>query len=149
MSSLLRKFYEKFSPETGERIHDEAGREIPDPTPVAPAIGHKSGPTLREQMRAMIAELNAEAAAAGFETLDEADDFDIPDDPEAPVTDYELDADLPSIAELKERKEKAETPPPPPPPKPKKGVRSPDQGDTGIEELSSEIQAPEAPEAGA
>lgn len=145
MSSVLKRVFEKFSRTTGELVHDANGHEIPDPTPVAPAIGYKAGPTIREQMRAMIAEVNAEAAAAGFETLEEADDFDIPDEPELPVTDFELDADLPTIAELKSRKEKAETPPPPPPPKPKKGVVAPDQGASGIEELSSEIEAPEAP----
>lgn len=145
MSSLLKRVYEKFSPTTGEAVHDARGYEIPDPTPVAPAIGHRPGPTLREQIRAMVAEASREAAQAGLESLEEADDFDIDDDPEAPATDYELDSVLPSIAELKRRKEEAETPPAPPSPKPKKKPVAPDQGASGIEGLSSEIEGPEAP----
>lgn len=74
--------YSKFDPETGEQIHDELGREIPDPTPMQPPIGYNRQPSLAEQMRAMILseKLAQEAAAAGMETFEEADDFDVGDD---------------------------------------------------------------------
>lgn len=120
MSSIIRKVYEKFSRITGEAVHDARGYELPDPTPMSPAVGHKPGPTLREQIRDMIASerLAQEAAAAGFETLEEADDFDVGDDYD-PVTPYELDRDLPTIMELKRRKDEAEKVKPAPSPKPK------------------------------
>lgn len=149
VKSAVKRIFSKFSATTGEQIHDERGHEIPDPTPVAAAIGHRPGPTLREQIRDMIQseKLRMEAEAAGFESLEEADDFDVGDDYE-PNSPYELDADLPQIAELKRRKEeaeKAEKPPAPPAPKPSKKVVAPDQGASGIGSLSDPIEAPEEP----
>lgn len=144
MSSLIQRVFSKFSRETGEQIHDERGHEIPDPTPVAAAIGHRPGPTLREQIRDMIQseKLRMEAEAAGFESLEEADDFDVGEDydPESP---YELDRDLPTIAELNRRKKEAETAEEPPPPKPKKKPVAADQAASGIEPLSGSIEPPE------
>lgn len=72
----------KFDEETGEQLHDEHGREIPDPTPMQPPIGYNRQPSLAEQMRAMILseQLAQEARAAGHETFEEADDFDVGDD---------------------------------------------------------------------
>lgn len=74
--------YSKHDPETGELIHDQLGHEIPDPTPMQPPLGYKRQDTLAAQMRAMIVshELAKAAAAAGAETFEEADDFDIGDD---------------------------------------------------------------------
>lgn len=58
------------------------GEEIPDPTPVAPPLGYKKIPSLAEQIRqAILSEkLKEAAAAAGVETFEEADDFDVGDD---------------------------------------------------------------------
>lgn len=74
--------YSKFDPETGEQIHDQQGREIPDPTPMQPPLGYKRQDTLAMQMRQMIISdrLAREAAAAGAETFEEADDFEVGDD---------------------------------------------------------------------
>lgn len=70
---------------------NEKGQEIPDPTPIAPPVGFKRQPSLSEQIRAMIRseQLRQEAESAGYETFEEADDFDIPDDPIDPTTPYE------------------------------------------------------------
>lgn len=145
MSNAISRVFEKFSRLTGERIHDEKGHEIPDPTPMEPAIGHRPGPTLREQIRAMVLEASREAESAGYESLEEADDFDVGDDYE-PESPYELDADLPAVAELKRRKEEAEKVAPATPPKPKKRSVAPDEGASGIESPSDSIEAPEGPE---
>lgn len=58
------------------------GAERPDPTPMAPPIGWKPSDPLHKRIREMIIseKLRLEAAAAGMETLDEADDFDVGDD---------------------------------------------------------------------
>lgn len=69
------------------------GREVLDSRPMAPPIGYKKQPSLAEQMREMIRgeALRRAALEQGFETFEESDDFDIPDDPVDPSTPYELE----------------------------------------------------------
>lgn len=69
---------------------DEHGHERPDPTPVAPPVGHNRQPSLAEQIRSMVVSerLKQEAAAAGAETFEEADDFEVGDDYD-PTSPYE------------------------------------------------------------
>lgn len=85
----------------GDRI-DGRGREIPDPTPVAPPIGYVKQPSLHEQIREMVRSerLAQEAAAAGFETFEEADDFDVGDDFD-PSSPYEDMFDGPRAEEMR------------------------------------------------
>lgn len=61
---------------------DGKGREILDPVPIAPPVGYVKQPSLAEQMRAMIRSenLRAHAEQQGFETFEEADDFDVGED---------------------------------------------------------------------
>ncbi|AZL82718.1 hypothetical protein [Apis mellifera associated microvirus 38] len=70
--------------ETGEIIttHDKFGQELPDPTPMAPPVGYVRQPSLAEQIRNMVRSqhLAMVAESQGFETFEEADDLDIPDD---------------------------------------------------------------------
>lgn len=77
-----------------ELHHTEHGYEIVSPLPMAPPVGYKKSPTLAEQIRAMIIseKLRQEAEAAGFETFEEADDFDVGDDFD-PTSPYEGDFD--------------------------------------------------------
>lgn len=84
----------KYNPETGELIQDERGAEILDPTPVAPPIGYKRQPSMVEHIAAMVRSerLRQEAEAAGAETWEEADDFDVGDDYD-PGSPYEGDFD--------------------------------------------------------
>jgi len=74
------------------RYLDEHGREKPNPTPMAPPIGYRRQPTIAEQMRQMIQLASLEAAQAGAETEEEANDFDVGEDME-PNTPYEHDFD--------------------------------------------------------
>lgn len=131
----------KFDPGTGEQIHDARGYEIPDPTPMQPPLGYKRQDTLAAQMRAMILSdrLAREAAAAGAETFEEADDFEIGDDfDEVRYSPYEANFDPMTPEEraalstqgrdpdkilTKEEKKALEAPPP----KPKKTSPAGDQ----------------------
>lgn len=65
--------------------------ETPDPTPVSIPSGFKRPETLEEQIRRLVrsARFADEVEAAGFETFEEADDFDVDDDPPEPGTPYE------------------------------------------------------------
>lgn len=69
---------------------NELGQELVSPVPVAPPIGWKKTPSLTEQIRAMVRSeaLRMAAEASGAETFEEADDFDVEDDP-SPVSPYE------------------------------------------------------------
>lgn len=75
---------------TNKKYLDHTGAELPDPTPMAPPIGWKPSDPLHKRIREMIIseKLRMEAAAAGMETLDEADDFDVGDDYD-PASPYE------------------------------------------------------------
>lgn len=66
---------------------DDQGRELMDPIPIAPPIGYKKSPSIAETIRNMIRseKLKQEAEAAGYETFEEADDFEVDDfDPKSP-----------------------------------------------------------------
>lgn len=83
-------------PVTGE-VFDHKGRrltaggaEVPDPSVIAPPIGFVRQPPLHELIRQMVRseQLAQEALAAGAETFEESDDFDVEDDPD-PTSPYE------------------------------------------------------------
>lgn len=58
------------------------GQEVPDPTIIDPPLGYVPQPDLMELMRRMIrTELSQAIDQTEFETFEEADDFDIDDDP--------------------------------------------------------------------
>lgn len=84
--------------------------EKPDPSPRKLPVGYKarSGPTMHERMRAMLREERSmeKMRAAGIETEEEANDFDIEDDETArdPLTPHEL-ADLHGTANSIMKKE--------------------------------------------
>lgn len=109
--------HENFDPETGEVMENvvglrgrvrvtvaryaeklrrkrqlPTGEEIPDDVPMAPPIGYVRQKSMVEIIREQIrsAALAEAAEAAGAETFDEADDFDIPDDIE-PFSAYEME----------------------------------------------------------
>lgn len=88
--------------ERGKRLN-ALGQEIIDPTPMAPPIGWKPQPSMIENIRNMVrSELLARAAEAdGKETFEEADDFDIEDDPADPNSPWENEFD-PPVREIME-----------------------------------------------
>lgn len=82
------------------------GRELLDPTPMAPPVGYKRQPSLAEQIREMVRSerLAADLEAAGYETFDEAEDFEIGDDYD-PTSPYEQHFDPTPVAELRRRRD--------------------------------------------
>lgn len=71
--------------------YDEQGRELPDPTPVEIPVGFQRPESLQEQIKRLVrTELSAQAQAEGFESFEEADDFEVGDDYD-PSSPHELD----------------------------------------------------------
>lgn len=126
----------KYNAETGELFNSkgkpltEGGAEIPDSTPLAPPVGYEKRDTIAEQVRRMVQSqlLARDLAAAGAETFEDADDFDVGDDYD-PTSPYEVNFDPTTLEELKRRRQEAESEESSPPPKPKKNKKSSDQDD--------------------
>ena len=118
-----------------ERL-DELGRELLDPTPMAPPIGYKRQPSLVEQIRKMVRDerLAADLAASGVETFEEADDFDVQDDYD-PKSPFEYNFDPPV------EPPKAAPPAPEAPPAPPEGPKASDPPAAP----SAPAEAPKAP----
>lgn len=87
---------------------NDEGKFIPDSIPVAPPLGYKRQPSMVEIVRNMVRseKLAEEARAAGAETFEESEDFDVGDEPEDMRSGWETDFD-PPLSELKEAVEEA------------------------------------------
>lgn len=70
---------------------------VPDPVPLAPPIGYKKQPSMVELIRDMVRgeRLAAEALASGHETFEDAEDFEVGDEPDYPQAPYGNDFDPP------------------------------------------------------
>lgn len=69
---------------------DDRGRELPDDTPVEVPLNWKRPPSLREMIQQHIrTEMSLTAQGEGMETFEEADDFEVDEDPD-PLSQYEL-----------------------------------------------------------
>lgn len=80
----------KMEPRPTKSTLDDLGREIPDPVPMAPPVGYQQGMTQEERLRAMVRQEQSRLRAELYdETEDEANDFDVDDDPIDPATPYE------------------------------------------------------------
>lgn len=79
---------------------DEFGREVLNPTPMQPPLGYKPVPSLAEQIRLSIRQMK-HMDDDEPETEEEADDFEIDEDP-APPSRWENDM-VPSIKETRAR----------------------------------------------
>lgn len=80
--------------EFGEQVSSAIGRdgkEYPDPIPTAPPVGYTQPPDIMTMIRTMIQseQVRQRLAQEDMETFEEADDFDIEDDPVDPLTEYE------------------------------------------------------------
>ncbi len=73
---------------------DENGHEIPDSRPLAVPVGFERPETLAEQVQRLVrGGLSRAAEADGFESFEDAEDFDIDDEPDDPSTIYETHFD--------------------------------------------------------
>lgn len=81
---------------------DMHGREVPDPTPMAPPVGFIKQPSMIENIRNLVRSeaLRQAALTAGAETFEEAEDFDVDDDID-PTSPYEQNFELAPAEALK------------------------------------------------
>lgn len=112
------------------------GHEVPDPTVIEPPLGYVPQPDLMEQMRAMVRnELSRIAEANEHETFEEADDFEIEDDPVQLQSVWSNDFE-PSVQELieagRESLAKRSAPDSPPSPQATPPVPPPDGPPSGV-----------------
>lgn len=98
-------------PSTGDLRLTPDGREIVSSIPIEPPLGYIKQPSLADQMRVMLRQelLARELAAQGFDTMEEADDFDVDDDFD-PTSPWEERFD-PQLDLEQHRAEQAETAP--------------------------------------
>lgn len=84
-------------PETGEVFEfglDARGWEVPDPRPVELPIGMTRPETVEQMIQRMVrGRLSDLAEEQGYETFDEANDFDVEDETFDPDTPYEVEFD--------------------------------------------------------
>lgn len=86
---------------------NDKGQLVPDPIPMAPPIGYSKQPSMAELIRAQVLQVSRDAAREGLETEEQADDFDVGDEPEI-RSPYELDAESEvPISVLKHRADEA------------------------------------------
>jgi hypothetical protein len=70
---------------------DVYGREMPDPTPVEVPLHMQRPLTLAEQVQRLVRQqLSAQAANQGYESFEDADDFDVEGDDNPPESGYEI-----------------------------------------------------------
>lgn len=92
---------------------DSEGREVVDSTPMELPLGFEYPEPLEVTLQKVMPLLSQKAGEQGFETEEEANDFDIPDDPidpEAPW-EYSIDQEIEFKEKVKkdmERRKKAE-----------------------------------------
>lgn len=83
---------------------DKNGHEVVDPTPMAPPIGYQDAPSIMDMINAQVKAAHAISELEKLsETEEDADDFEIDDDPDSlPGTPWENDTE-PSIKDARKR----------------------------------------------
>jgi hypothetical protein len=111
------------------------GREEVDPVPMSPPVGYVPEPSIMEMIRSMIRDerFRQNLENEEYETFEEADDFDIDDDPLDPLTEYER---------VFEPKKEPPASPPAAPTVVSTPVASPDHGSTA----GSPVRASDTPD---
>lgn len=88
------------------------GKEVLDSTPVEVPLHWKRPPSLRDQIKQYVrSELSSQASEEGFDSFEEADDFEVDEDPD-PLSAYELkeaQEEVPSIIQKKNQEAPQET----------------------------------------
>ena len=70
---------------------NQHGQEMPDPVPMAPPVGYHAPPDIIDMIKRVVRDeqLRAKLDEEGIDTDEEADDFEVEDDPLDPLTPYE------------------------------------------------------------
>lgn len=113
------------------------GGELLDSTPMQPPVGFRREPSMFDVMREQMRQYHADLEREGFETPEEADDFDV-DDEVDPSSPYEHNFDpaisdvpnpeVPSVASSEAKDPPADGPATPPAPPAPAGSPAPAQG---------------------
>lgn len=70
---------------------NDKGEEVLDPTPLAMPLGYRRPPSLAETISRMIrGEMSKVAQASGYESFEEADDFDVMDENDGFASKHEM-----------------------------------------------------------
>jgi len=91
----IQRGTDKDAPESAPKSnlgrHDKMGRELPDARPMEPPAGYVPSPSIAEMIQQMVTSslIKQQLAQQGDETFEEANNFDIPDDPVDPSSPYE------------------------------------------------------------
>lgn len=82
---------DQFGQQVSSVLTPDGRFEVPDPVPMEPPIGYTQPPDIMDMIKQMVRHelFNKALEAEGYETFEEADDFDIEDDPIDPLTPYE------------------------------------------------------------
>lgn len=82
-------------------LNDDGSVDL-DPVPLAPPIGYTKAPSMLQMMHDMLTshKLEQELKAAGTETLEDFEDFDIPDEPEQLRSAHEALESDPTLQDL-------------------------------------------------
>lgn len=72
---------------------DEKGREIVDSTPLELPLGFEHPEPLESLLRKSLVDISKEARMQGYETEEEANDFDVEDDGPDPLAPWEYSVD--------------------------------------------------------
>jgi len=102
-TNILTALRGKFKPIIGKNPRlDNNGHEILSDKPMAIPVGFRRPPTLAEQVARLVRteRFKESLEHEDLETFEEADDFDIPDDPLDPTTPYEADYDHAAISAM-------------------------------------------------
>lgn len=121
----------RLAEQLGRAVLGPDGKEYVSSRPVEAPIGLRVPRSTVEVMRDMIRrEMSAAAETSGFETWEEADDFDVEDDPMDPHTPYEaiFDGPLPGPDAPEGASPEGGSGGPPPGDKPAGGGREPSGG---------------------
>lgn len=98
----VKSMKEEYPAESRRPYIDAAGREVGDPTPMAPPVGYQRPMHLWDQMREMMRQERLLADQAEPESFEEADDFDVGDDYD-PTSPHEEVFEPVPVRELKRR----------------------------------------------
>lgn len=96
-------------------VLDASGGEVLDSTPMQPPLGYNPQPSMFDVMKDMIRREREALEREGFETPEEADDFDVDDDLD-PTSPYEHSFDPPAEPERLPKNELTAEPAAPPQP---------------------------------
>lgn len=99
-----RMAFSDYARKLSRKFQNLLGQELPDPVPMQPPVGFIQQPSMMDHVMDLIQSNNLRQAAlaAGLETLEESDDFEVDDDDE-PYSAYQMPDDYEPLSVFLER----------------------------------------------